>query len=127
MNAQQEKLVEQINQVLAEDGDLMTVADMVDLARAGRMQIFHRDDAVVATELLEFPRGKRVNGVLAAGNLRSILAIERDVEDFARSMGAAAIVTHGRPGWARVGRRTGWALQSWCYVKRLGALNGSGR
>jgi hypothetical protein len=104
----------------------MTLADMVDAAREGRVQIFHRDDAVVATEVLAFPRGKRVNGILAAGNLRSILAIEHDVETFARSVGAGAIVTHGRPGWARVGRRTGWTVHSWCYVKRLTALNGGG-
>jgi hypothetical protein len=124
MNARQEKLIEQINAVLALDGDLMTLADMVELARRGRLQIFHRDDAVVATEVLEFPRAKRVNGVLAAGSLRSILEIEHDVEAFARSVGASALVTHGRPGWARVGRRTGWSVNSWCYVKRLGALNG---
>jgi hypothetical protein len=129
MNAQQARLVEQVNGVLADDGGLMTLEDIIALARVGRMQVFHRDDAVVVTELLTFPRGRRVNGILAAGNLRSILEIESEVEAFARREGADAIVTHGRPGWARVGRRTGWSLQSWCYLKHLAPTrtNGTGR
>ena len=119
------RLIDQINAVLAADGGLLTLPDIVEAARAGRMQVWHRDDAVVVTELLTFPHGKRVNGILAAGNLRSILTIEHDVAAFGRDAGADAIVTHGRPGWARVGRRSGWTLELWCYLKRLG-VNGHG-
>ena len=124
---QRAQLVRQIETVLAMDGDLMTIHDMIDLARQGRMQIHSRDDAVVVTELMSFPRRKIVNGILAAGNLRSILDMESDVERFARSEGADAIITHGRPGWGRVGKKTGWQFHSMCFVKRLGKLNGGGR
>jgi hypothetical protein len=126
MTAQREHLKRQIETVLAMNGDLMTLEDMIDLARAGRVQVFGNDTAVVASEIMAFPRGKICNAFLAAGTVAGVLQLEPAVEAFARQEGAASIITHGRPGWGRVGRKTGWTLNSWCFIKRLGKTNGSG-
>ncbi len=124
---QRQKLIAQVEAVLHDHGDVMTMGDLIDLARAGRVQIFGRDDALIASEILAYPRRKICNAIVAAGNLRSILDMEKDVEAFARAQGADGMVTHGRPGWGRVGQRTGWKLHSLCYVKSLARLNGGGR
>jgi hypothetical protein len=126
MTTQREHLKGQIETVLAMNGDLMTLDDLIDLARAGRVQVFGNDTSVVASEIMTYPRGKICNAFLAAGSVAGILQLESEVEAFARREGADAILTHGRPGWGRVGRRTGWTLQSWCFVKRLGKINGGG-
>ena len=114
-----QKLIGQINQVLALNGDLMTLEDLIDLARERRVQVFGGDDAVVASEILTYPRKNICNAFLAAGSLRGILRLESEVEAYARAHDAAAIVTHGRQGWGRVGQKTGWMLHSLCYVKPL--------
>jgi hypothetical protein len=129
MTPQQQRLVAQINQALAVDDHLWTLPDILERARDRRMQIFHRDDAMVISEVLATPQRKRLNVLVAAGNLRSIIDMEPEVIQFARDEGADSMLTHGRPAWARIGRRLGWTLHSWCYVKQLGApgaLNGGG-
>jgi hypothetical protein len=119
MTPERLKLVQQLNQELIEGGGLLTLDDLTELARANRVQIWTRGDSLVATEIIDYPQKAVMNVIVAAGRLKDILALEADIEEFARAQGAAAMVTHGRAAWGRVGRRTGWLPVAMRFVKPL--------
>jgi hypothetical protein len=116
-----DELMHRIDQALAEGGGLMTWPDLVQRARERRAQIWGGDDAVIATEILEFPRLRALDCTLAAGSLAGVWALEPEIEAFARAEGCAELWCHGRPGWGRVGERAGWRLRSMFFTKSLGA------
>ena len=113
------RLLRKINAALDMHGALLTIDDLTELAQAHRVRLFHRNNTMCAAELISYPRGLVCNCLLAAGDLADVLALEPEVEEFARSHGAASMVTHGRRGWARIGARTGWRERSTEYVKSL--------
>jgi hypothetical protein len=82
--------------------------DLLQLACAGRCSIWFvehagRLDAVLVTVLQQYPR-RRVLELLfgGGGDLQQWLpAADRVLEAHARQLGCDAVVTIGRPGWAR--------------------------
>lgn len=111
----------QVERALLEAGGLMILDDLIALARVGRVQLWSNDipDALIATEIMSYPRRSILNAFVAAGELRSIRALEPAVEAFARANDCAAIVCAGRPGWGRIGRASGWQLHAMLFVKNL--------
>lgn len=122
MNEAQRRLIEKAEAALEWHGRYLNFGDVVDLAQQGRMQIWSDGErAVCATEILTYPRRKILNAVLAAGDVPGVLALQPQIEAFARAAGADAMVTHGRPAWGRIGRATGWQAHSMLFVRRLKA------
>lgn len=113
-------LFDRINVALARGGDVMTLDDMVNLARDGRVQLWANDHAVLASELVTYPRTRHLNCFLAAGTLPGLLALHGNIETFAREHDASMMVCHAAPGYARVGGPLGWRADAVRYVKRLG-------
>lgn len=111
----------QCERALLEAGGLMTLDDLIGLAKAGKVQLWSNDDAdaLIATEIMTYPRRTILNAFMAAGELRSIRALYPAVETFARAHDCAVIVCAGRPGWGRVGRAGGWQLHAMVFVKNL--------
>lgn len=122
MNAatpERQKLLTQVRAALLAGGDVMGLEDMIALAQRGQIRLFHREDAVVGAEILSFPR-RRIGAVfMAAGNVRSIVALDAEVSAWAREWGASFLTAEGRPEWARIGRRIGWHPQAMVFVKEL--------
>ena len=115
------KLRRQIDAALLQAGGLLTLDDLLLLAKAGKVQVWGSDDceAVIATEIMRYPQRSILNAFMAAGDLRAIRALEPKLEAFARENDCAAMVCSGRPGLGRVGRATGWQLHSLTFVKNL--------
>jgi hypothetical protein len=124
--ARRGRLVRQLEEALAIGGGLMTASDVIGMAQEGKMQIWHdtADRALAVTQLLTFPRARTLDIVAVAGDLRAVLALEPQLEAFARRHGAAAMTAHGRPAWGRVGAPMGWKLHSMAYFRRLTKPNG---
>jgi hypothetical protein len=110
---------DKIAEALLKAGDLLTVDDLRTLALAGRVQWWGDERAAVATELLTYPRRRILNLFMAAGELGEILALQKDLDDFAQSNGCSHMAAHGRPSWGLVGKRLGWLPHSIQFVREV--------
>lgn len=113
-----DQLIAKTEAALARAGE-MTFADAVELARARKLQIFARPDAMVLTQVCSFPRTRVLDCIAAAGTLPGIVGLQREIEEYARGEGCAALTAHGKPSWGYFGERYGWAPQSMMFSKSL--------
>jgi hypothetical protein len=126
MTDEQRALIAKAEAALEWHGRFLTFGDVVDQAQQGRMQLWSDGvHAIAATEILTYPRRTICNAVLAAGEVKGVLALQPQIEAFAREAGADAMVTHGRPAWGRIGRASGWQAHSMLFVRRLKASEGT--
>jgi len=100
-------------------GSTHTVGDVVDLVKAGRAQFWNNGDGTVVTELYEFPRLRTVHFWLVAGNLEACLALQPNIEGWARDKGCSQATAVGRHGWEPVLTHAGWHVGGVRFVKDL--------
>lgn len=78
---------------------------------AGKFQLWANADAVMVTELREYPAGARdLHAMAAAGSLEGISEIRARAEEWARGSGVEFASAASRPGWVRVLERCGYEL-----------------
>ena len=106
-------------QALRRAGPTHTVADIVKLIQERRAQLWERDDGVIVTEILEYPLVKTINYWLAAGSLPACLALQADIDEFARAEGCEIATISGRRGWGRAAAADGWRLRDYQFWKPL--------
>lgn len=104
---------------LAWAGPTHRVEDVVDQVRRGEAQFWSDDDACIVTEVLRYPLLKAINFWLISGELRSALALEPRILEFARDEGCQLAIANGRRGWGRVAAPTGWREHSFNFIKPL--------
>ena len=97
-----------LNRALAVGGNTHGPDDIAAAVEEGRMQAWTKGDSLIVTEVLEFPKAKAVNVVLAVGRLDEVLSLMPDLEAFAREHDCRALRMEGRKGWARVLPHYGW-------------------
>lgn len=85
-----------------------SLADVIAALKAGHMQAFWNDEAVVVTEICTTPRRRFLNIHLVAGSLDSVLALQTQVASFARKQGLTEVQATCRPGWFRRLKKRGW-------------------
>lgn len=100
-------------------GDCYTIGDVADGILSGRFQYWMSDAAGIVTEILAYPRKRALNYFLAFGELNAILAMQPEIEAFAREHGCAAVACSGRDGWARPLAKHDWKKKWTVYVKEL--------
>jgi hypothetical protein len=127
MTPRHRDLLDKVRRGLEWHGGYLTFEDLVSLAREGRVQIWTNEHAIAATEILSYPRKRVLNAIIAAGDVHAVQALEPEIADFAKDARADAMVTHGRPGWGRIGAKSGWQAHSMLFVRRLGQTNGGAR
>ncbi len=84
-------------------------AQLLSELSAGRAQLWVGESAAAVTQCVIGPEGASLHVWLAGGRLEGVLALREGVEAFARGRGCRAVTLAGRPGWARVLRRHGYA------------------
>lgn len=86
----------------------------------GQFQLWQRDNSVVITELVVYPRCKSLRIFLAAGKMDEVLDIEEHLCKYAAYHGCK-FIEHGggRKGWEKIGLRKGYTKQCSLMVKRL--------
>lgn len=97
-------------------GPTHRVEDVIARIKDGRAQLWDRGDGCIITEINDYPLRKVVNYWLIAGVLQECLALEPDINAWARSEGCTVATGSGRRGWGRVS--PGW--KPWpTWVKSL--------
>lgn len=95
------RLTPQIERALEYANGLHTVASLRSAIESGQMQLWYTGTSVIITKLTQFPGGKVLEGILAAGKLCEIQAMTPVIEWWAQFEGCTGAMFHGRHGWAR--------------------------
>lgn len=86
------------------DGKMLS-EDVYKSLKARDMQLWLVPGGIWVTQIIQYPRSKRVEFVAAAGEWEDWLEHVEIVYDWARFHGCDAVEIVGRPGW---GRKTGF-------------------
>jgi hypothetical protein len=76
--------------------------------RAGNLQAFWNDRALVLTEICVSPRRRFLNIYMAAGRMEDVFALQPQMVQFARENGLSECQGLMRPGWAKSLKKRGW-------------------
>lgn len=70
----------------------------------GHMQLWRNSTAACVTEVTDYPARRVLHVFLAGGDIKGVVALEPEVEAYARLMGCTRIQMFGRKGWAHVAK-----------------------
>ena len=115
---------ERFERALAEGGCTHSVADVLQLIKDGRAQLWERGEGTIVTEVHTFPRLKAVNYWLVSGRLADCLGLQDEIDTWARGEGCEYATATGRRGWCRAA--AGWTLDGYSYRKPLGTFWSTG-
>lgn len=113
-----EQKIERIEKALARGGT-HTWEDVRDGLRAGRCQIFDSESGVWITEVMDTPLKRILHCWVVAGELPGVMALQKNVEDFARAHDCQTITAEARTGWKHVAKAYGWKQTSIMIAKDL--------
>jgi hypothetical protein len=100
-------------------GNTHTIDDVVAMVNTGHAMFWEKGDGVVVTELVTFPRLKVVRYWLVAGALDDVLALQNDIDTWARFNGCQMATASGRKGWGRAAASSGWKPDLITFYKDL--------
>jgi hypothetical protein len=107
-----------LERALAYGGPTHSLADVARLIEDKQAQWWARGDGIIVTEVQTFPLLKTVHYWLAAGALDDCLALQQEIDDWARGEGCELATATGRRGWERAA--AGWQHCGYAYRKPLG-------
>ncbi len=87
---------------------------------AGHALAFGSDDAVIVVTVRQYPAGGReLHGLAAAGNVRGIMALIEQAEEWGRTAGLDFACISSRPAWARLLKSRSYRVNRVEIVKDL--------
>jgi hypothetical protein len=106
--ASDDKLQRKVQKALKVGRNTHTIEDIFRAIDEEYMQLWENGESIVVTEITTFPCYRVVNIVLVAGNIDEVMALQVDIEEFARRENCVALRMQGRKGWERVLPHYGW-------------------
>lgn len=114
-----DELGRRLEKALRLAGNTHTIEDIQQSVARGEMQCFVHGDSFVVTEIATTPRAKYLNVFLAVGDL-SLMALQKDLDDFAERSGCEWMQTLGRHGWKSVLPDYGWKATHTLFIHKVG-------
>lgn len=109
-----------IEAALAFAGGTHTYDDIREGVEQGRFQFWPGVHSAAVTEIIEYPRSRALNIVLAGGNLGEMEVGISALLDWGRAQGCTSATFSGRKGWERTFlTRTGWVPSLVVFEKKL--------
>lgn len=102
---------EKLQLALDDDFNFYTFRDVVDLLLTGQATLWSDTDSAAVTIVQHHPRGKAYILWLAAGDLSQIMRMEPLIFCHARELGCKTVELHGRPGWAKALKKSGYTKE----------------
>lgn len=106
----------ELNQMLEDQGGLYTFNDVMELISQGKFQSFAEGNTWLVTQVHVFPRKKVLDIVFVVGDLKDLPALEKQMLAFKESIGADHMSATGRLGWNR-NTLPGWKAVSTNFIK----------
>lgn len=103
-----ERCREWLQAALDHGGNSHDVEHIEEGIRCNQFQAWFAEDAVLVTELIDYPNYRVVHVFLAGGSLETILQMRPDIERFGQHFGCKYLSINGRPGWARALKEFGY-------------------
>lgn len=100
-------------------GNTYTRDDVVAKIRAGEFHCFHNDKAVVIASVHDAPQKRFLHVFAVAGDWDSVVALQDELEGFARANGCQYMTTTGRKGFLRTLPKIGWFPVAVTFRKEL--------
>lgn len=100
-------------------GGLYTVHDILARIAAGDMQSFAHGNSWVITSVVDYPRRRVLDVLVAVGDIDDILFLHDVVVDYASKVNASLIRAYGRPGWDQFVKQHKWRVVNHVYYKEM--------
>lgn len=101
--------MDRLTEALEHAGGTHTLGDVLAAIESGEAQLWQTADAIIVSEIEQYPQMRVCNLWLAAGDLGAVIALGDEVIAWAKTeMGCERATLWGRKGWERLGRSRGW-------------------
>ena len=102
--------------VLDRMGGLYTLNDILTAIAEDRMQSFMEDDSWAVTKIVNFPRARLLEIMVALGELEACRRLHDRILDFARENDIGLVQAYGRRGWIHDAKSHGWKVKTTSYL-----------
>lgn len=107
---ERQDIVELLQGAVKRSNGRHTFETLVNDLTAGRAMLWIRKNSVIVTELIRYPTGVLWLALrIGAGHMATLKAMMPGIEEYAKEKGYAGVEGVARTGWARVGKRMGYA------------------
>lgn len=120
-----DQIKQRISKALEHGGGTYELDDVIEGLHDGRFQIFWNDYGVCITEIVNGPRRSYLNCFVVAGELPGVMELQSKIDEFAREMGCAYLMTTARLGWQKVLPQFGWDKTSVVFTRPVRAQEDS--
>ena len=102
-------------------GATYSTSDILTAIAENRMQSFMEGDSWAVTKIVNFPRARMLEVMVALGELEACRRLHDRILDFARENDIGLVQAYGRRGWNADAKSHGWKVRttSYLYQKEL--------
>lgn len=97
-------------------GGVYTVSDILAAIAAGRMQSFAEGDSWAITQVIQFPRARMLEILIALGDIEECRILHDRILQYARDNDISLIQAYGRRGWLADAESHGWKVRTTSYL-----------
>jgi hypothetical protein len=105
-----------LERVLDRMGGLYTVQDILTAIAVNRMQSFVEGDSWAVTQVVDFPRARVLEILVALGDLNDCRILHDRILKYAEENGVGLVWAYGRRGWLSDAKSHGWKIKAANYV-----------
>ena len=97
-------------------GGLYTVSDILAAIAEGRMQGFVEGDSWAITQVVQFPRARLLEILIALGDIEQCRTLHSRILQYARDNGIGLVQAYGRRGWFQHPLTEGWKIRTKTFL-----------
>ena len=102
--------------VLDRTGGLYTLNDILTSIAEGKMQSFMEGDSWAVTKIVNFPRARMLEIMVALGDLSECRKLHDRILQYANENDIALVQAYGRRGWNPDAKSHGWKVRTTSYL-----------
>lgn len=96
-----------------------TVEDLVQRVVDGKAQVWEEGEALIITEVLQYPQKRVLRFWAATGELEDCITLSRRILEWGKEQGCKLALLTGRRGWTKPLRTEGWTEKLAVLTKEL--------
>jgi hypothetical protein len=97
-------------------GGSYSVSDILSAIGAGKLQSFTEGDSWAITKVVDFPRVRMLEIMVALGDLKACRKLHDRILNYARDNDIGLVQAYGRRGWINDAAARGWKVKTTSYL-----------